>query len=68
MDASFRREIQDMAEQLQWFLDRRFPLHPNTRAEALDLLHRAGLDARPRARTEDLLESFVALLEQRNHG
>lgn len=57
-----------MAEQLQWFLDRRFPLHPNTRAEALDLLHRAGLDARPRARTEDLLESFVALLEQRNHG
>lgn len=68
MDVAFRLEIQAMTEQLQWFLDRRFPLHPNTRAEALDLLRRAGLEAAPRARTEDLLETFLLLLDQRKQG
>jgi len=68
LELSFQKEVQSMTEQLQWFLERRFPLHPNTRAEALDILKRAGIEAAPRARTEDLLETFLMLLDQRKQG
>jgi len=68
MDIGFRRQLQSMVEQLQWFLDRRFPLHPNTRLEAIRLLRQAGLDASAHARIEDLLESFVALLDRRQQS